>query len=124
MACAAPWTIAAGTPSVSEILWWIGGLGLFILLAAMVLYWAKRLRSRYQQQDVGADSRLAIEDIERMYSSGLISKEEFEALRRSAIGLRAAHGEKADSPLSSRGEVDDESTSQEDIGPPDAEDDQ
>ena len=108
--------------SVGEIFWWIGGLGLFILVAAVVLYWAKRLRVHYQQQDVQADSRLAIEDIERMHSAGLISREEFETLRRSAIGLADVHGGKGDSPLSSRGEVDDETTSQEDIGPPDAED--
>ncbi len=122
MVRSAPWTILAGGVSVGEVLWWVAGFGLFVLLAALVLYWTKRMRVRYEQQDIQADSRLEIEDIERMYRSGLISKDEFETLRRTALGLADAQGEKADSPLSSRGKVDDENTGREDIGPPDAED--
>jgi hypothetical protein len=63
----------------------------FVLLA-VVLMMARRYAQRGLKRSPEARSQLSVEKLQEMHRSGLISREEFSALRRSALGLGGPGG--------------------------------
>jgi hypothetical protein len=78
------------------MLLWLG-MGLILAGVGAVLFFSW-LRRRYRSPGSHSGAGVfSVEDVERLYKAGTISREEFARLRRIALGLPAAAG-KLDQP--------------------------
>ena len=100
------------------------GVVLSLLIAGfwVVIYFARRYRNRLWSRKNSSSGQLTIEKLEKMRRDGLISQEEFSALRKAALGLGPAAGRSARPGLTQAApDVDESKTREETEGPPSAE---
>lgn len=93
-----------------------------VVVLGVVLVWARKYAQRSARGGADAPGPLSIERLEKMHRDGLISHEEFSALRRTALGLGPAAAGKAPPGLTQPSRDVDESRNREETErPPSAE---
>ena len=125
MAPAVPPILAAASYTFNVALWSGLAAGL-ILVLSLAMYIARRYRTRALTHKEPPGGGLTVDKAEQMYRSGLISREEFSALRRSLLGLPPVAGRPGgtagagggDSGLRPPGRVDDVNKDTEEPEPP------
>jgi hypothetical protein len=79
---------AWGIGPYGTMLLWLG-LGLILVGVGAVLFFSWFRKKYRSPRPHGGASVFSVEDVERLYKAGTISKEEFARLRRIALGLPA-----------------------------------
>jgi hypothetical protein len=80
---------------VQELAVWLAVTVAAIVVLGVVLLWAQRYARRGGRGGPGAPGALTVERLNQMRRDGLVSPEEFSALRRAALGLGPAAAKKA-----------------------------
>jgi hypothetical protein len=106
MGAVCPWLAAVGitTEQALRTAAWFG----VVLAAALALGALAMWVRRWALKNKAGGGGLSIENVEALYRSGQISKEEMSALRRTALGLGSVNVKKGVSPLSPDSPDDDE----------------
>jgi hypothetical protein len=84
---------------VWELAVWLTVTLAAVVALGVVLLWARRYAQRGMRGGTGAAGAIPVERLKQMREEGLISPEEFSALRRAALGLGPAGAKKAEAGL-------------------------